>query len=169
MTGRPTKFWAATIAVTACAAVLAVSPAEAGASTTGAWRATFAEPIGGVRYSPFDCPIDSPCSSGSGEVTGLGVAQTFTEFGACGTTCDVRTLTFGDGSTIVMAETFAFAGTPGRSDRPNPSYGHPFAGDLTDTIIGGTGRFVGASGTASGVVTVAGGTSRVKLSGTLTY
>ena len=36
----------------------------------------------------------------------------------------------------------------------------PFSGDLNDTIVGGTGRFAEATGTASGTVKVAGGARR---------
>ena len=38
-----------------------------------------------------------------------------------------------------------------------------------DTIVGGTGRFAGATGTASGLVKVAGGIATVRLSGTVTF
>jgi hypothetical protein len=40
---------------------------------------------------------------------------------------------------------------------------------LSDTVIGGTGRFAGANGTAGGQVKIAGGTSIIDLSGTLTF
>jgi hypothetical protein len=158
------------LAVAATAFVVLVAGAgPASANTTVAWNATFAEPLGGPYNSPFECPPNSPCSSGSGEVTGLGYAQDFIEFQACGSTCDVRTLTFADGSTIVMYEVFSNPQYPGSSNRPNPSYGHPFSGDLNDTIVGGTGRFAGATGTASGTVKVAGGIATSRLSGTVTF
>jgi hypothetical protein len=149
--------------------VLAAGAGPASASTTVAWKATFAEPLGGPAHSPFECPPNSSCSSGSGEVTGLGYAQDFIGFQACGSTCDVRTLTFADGSTIVMHEVFSDPQFPGNSNRPNPSYGHPFSGDLNDTIVGGTGRFAGATGAASGTVKVAGGIATSRLSGTVTF
>jgi len=41
--------------------------------------------------------------------------------------------------------------------------------DLSDTIVGGTGRFEGASGTASGEVKQAGGTAIITLCGTVTF
>jgi hypothetical protein len=160
-------------AAVAAIVVLAVGAAPAGASTTVAFQATFAEPIGGPVHSPFACPPNSSCSSGSGEVIGLGQAQDFIAFQACGSECDVRTLTFADGSTIAMHEVFSNPQTPGNSSHPTPrsraKYGNPFTGDLSDTIVGGTGRFAGATGTASGTVRVAGGIATSTLSGTVTF
>jgi hypothetical protein len=144
------------------------SAGAAGASTTVAWKATFPEQFGGPNHSPFTCAPGTSC--GSGEVTGLGQAQDVIVFGGgCGGACDVRTLTFADGSTIVVEETASNFQTPGNS-QPNPnSYGNPFSLDLSDTIVGGTGRFAGASGSASGHVKVAGGTAIINLSGTVTF
>jgi len=68
-----------------------------------------------------------------------------------------------------MFEVFSFAGTPGASNRPNPSYGHPFNGSLRDTIVGGTGRFSGAHGEAGGSVIVAGGAATIRLAGNVTF
>jgi hypothetical protein len=157
----------------------AVGAAPASASTTVAWNATFPEPIGGLNqsvfggngHSPFDCPPDSGCGSGQGQVLGLGRAQDLVVFFACGSECDVRTLTFADGSTIIMHEAFSNFRTPVATPAQfnGHSYGNPFSGDLTDTIVGGTGRFAGATGTASGTVDVAGGVAIVRLSGTVTF
>ena len=159
-------------AVTALA-IGALGAGPAGASTTVAFKATLAEPIGGLNNSPFDCPPDSGCGSGSGQVIGLGQAQDLIIFLACGSECDVRFLTFTDGSTIVMHEVFSNYRTPGKSEHPEDptsrSYGHPFSNDLNDTIVGGTGRFAGATGTAGGSVTVAGGVATVRLSGTVAF
>ena len=151
-------------------AVLVVGAGPAGASTTVAWSATLAEPIGGPLQSPFECPPDSGCASGSGEVIGLGQAQDLVVFFACGSLCDVRTLTFAEGSTIVMHEVFSNKRNPGNSAQFNGhSYGNPFSGELSDTIVGGTGRFAGATGTATGLVKVAGGIATVSVSGTVTF
>lgn len=155
----------------AVVAALAVGAGPASAATTVDWHAHLAEPIGGPFHSPFTCPINTPCGSGSGEVVGLGYAEDFVAFGACGPTCDVRTLTFADASTLVMHETISNFQTPGRSSKPhsNFTYGNPFSGDLSDTIVGGTGRFDGASGAARGTVKVAGGGATVTLAGTVTF
>jgi hypothetical protein len=101
----------------------------------------------------------------------LGQAQDVIVFGGgCGGACDVRTLTFADGSTIVMDETESNPQNPGNS-QPSPpnSYGNPVSVDLSDTIVGGTGRFAGASGTASGQLKIAGGIAMINLSGTVTF
>jgi hypothetical protein len=151
-------------------AALAV-PVAASASTTVTWKATFSENIGGPNHSPFVCPVTGPVLCSNGEVVGLGQAQDLVVFGNCGPNCDeVRTLTFADGSTIVMVETESNFRTPGKS-QPSPptSYGNPGTTDLGATIVGGTGRFAGASGTASGQALVAGGVAIVTLSGTVTF
>jgi hypothetical protein len=159
------------LVLVATAIVALATAGLAGASTTVAWSATFPEQFGGPINSPFHCaPGDTSC--GSGEVTGLGQAQDLIVFHAgCGGACDVRTLTFADGSTIVMDETASNFQTPGNSANAptQTSYGHPFSLDLSDTIVGGTGRFAGASGTASGQVKIAGGTAIISLSGTVTF
>jgi hypothetical protein len=162
----------ALFALLAVAFVVALASAGiAGASTTIAWKATFPEQFGGPINSPFTCAPGTSC--GSGEVTGLGQAQDVIVFGGgCGGTCDLRTLTFADGSTIVMEESASNFQTPGNSgNAPGQAigYGNPFSLDLSDTIVGGTGRFAGASGSASGQVKVAGGTAIIELSGTVTF
>ena len=85
----------------------------------------------------------------------------------------MRTLTFPDGSTIVMHEVFSNFQTPGNSDHPTPrsraKYGNPFTCDLNDTIVDGTGCFTGATGTATGTLHVAGGIATSSLSGTVTF
>ena len=152
----------------AVAFVVALASAGlASASTTIAWNATFPETFGGPINSPFSCAPGTSC--GSGEVTGLGQAQDVIVFGACGPGCDVRTLTFADGSTIVMDESASNPQTPGDSQPNQHSYGNPFSLDLSDAIVAGTGRFAGASGTASGEVKLAGGTAIINLSGTVTF
>ena len=150
--------------VVAAISFAAVCSAVAGASTTVSWGATFPEQFGGPKHSPFSCAPGTSC--GSGEVTGLGQAQDVIVFNGCGGGCDVRTLTFADGSTIVMHET----GSNPQELNFNPnSYGNPFRLDLSDTIVGGTGRFAGATGTATGEVRVQGGVAVITLSGTVTF
>ena len=149
--------------------VTLASAGVAGASTTVAWKATFAEPFGGPNQSPFTCARTPGQSCGSGQVVPLGQVQEVIRFGAgCGGGCDVRTLTFADGSTIVMDETELDVHFPGNS-QPSPpkSYGNPATITLSETIVGGTGRFAGASGGGSGHVLVSGGVAIVTLSGTV--
>jgi hypothetical protein len=157
--------------VAAAWVVALVSVGVAGASTTVAWQATFPEQFGGPNHSPFVCAPGTSC--GSGEVTGLGQVQDVIVFGGgCGGACDVRTLTFTDGSTLVLQESGSNFRTPGNSaNAPGQqvSYGNPGSSDLSDTIVGGTGRFAAASGTASGHVMVVGGTAIISLSGTVTF
>jgi hypothetical protein len=140
--------------------VALASAGLAGATTTATWSATFHElvqgPSGVERCAPGT-------SCGSGEVVGLGQALDVVAFGAgCGGDCDVRTLEFQDGSRLVMDEQASnFQG-----------FGQGmFTLDLTDVIVGGTGRFAEASGSATGGVIVAfrGGAAVITLSGTVTF
>jgi hypothetical protein len=138
--------------------VALVCAGVASASTTVAWSATFSEPMAGSH----SCAPGTSC--GSGEVVGLGQAQDVIVFNACGSGCDDRTLTFQDGSTLVMDE-------HGSNFR---EFGQGmFRLDLSDLIVGdsSTGRFAGANGSATGQVTVAfrGGQAVVTLSGTVTF
>ena len=153
--------------------VALASVGVAGASTSVAWKATFSEPFGGPNQSPFTCASTPGQSCGSGQVVPLGQVQEVILFGAgCGGGCDVRTLTFADGSTIVMDETELGVQFPGNSQGApgaQRSYGNPATVTLSDTIVGGTGRFAGASGSGSGHVLVSGGVAIITLSGTVTF
>jgi hypothetical protein len=158
--------------VVAAILVALTSVGAAGASTTVAWSATFPEQFGGLNHSPFTCATTPGQSCGSGQVVGLGQAQDVILFGAaCGGACDQRTLTFADGSTIVMNETELSVSFPGNSQNGHPtkSYGNPATIVISDTIVGGTGRFAGASGSADGQVKVAGGVAIITLSGNVTF
>src|SRR4029077_20493397 len=139
------------------------------ATTTIDVSATFAEGGGGPNHSPFVCPPGTSC--GSGEVVGLGNVNELVLFGGGqGCTCDLRTMTFTDGSTLVSEETGGNFSIPGQSyHQPPDSYGHPFTILLSDTIDGSlsTGRFAGATGTLTGSVSVAGGMAVVRLAGTI--
>jgi hypothetical protein len=146
-----------TLAATMAATLVATaSPSAAAATVT--WSATFHELTttpSGIEH----CAPETSC--GRGEVVGLGQVQDVIVFGGgCGGACDLRTLTFGDGSTLVMEEQPSNFRDFGRG---------LFAADLSDVIIGGTGRFAGASGSAAGGVRgVAAGTAVITLSGTVT-
>ena len=160
------------LVVVAAVAVSLFVAAPAMAGTTTDFKATFAEPLGGPVSSPFTCPTGDIC--GSGEVVGLGhVSESILFGGGCGGSCDLRTIRFADGSTLVLAETEGDLSCPGNSEcRPfnAHSYGNPFTLSLTDTVQGAlsTGTFAGATGTLTGQVRVAGAIAIITLSGTIT-
>jgi hypothetical protein len=114
-------------------AVLFASPAVA--STTQPFHATFVE-IGGVTETG---------SCGSATISQLGhVAHQCVVFNGCGPNCELRTITFDDG-TLVIQESIVGVISHGNS-----------AGflEITLTIDGAssTGRFAGATGDGTGVV-----------------
>jgi hypothetical protein len=139
--------------------VALASAGLADATTTVSWSATFHELTttpSGIEH----CARGTSC--GSGEVVGLGQVGDVIAFGAgCGGNCDIRTLTFADGSTLVMDEFASNFQAFGQG---------AFTLDLNDIIVGGTGRFAGASGSATGNVTAANaGAAVIRLSGTVTF
>jgi hypothetical protein len=84
--------------------------------------------------------------------------------GACGGSCDLRTINLASGS-IFIDEFFSNGTCPGVC-QPNPA--GPSAGTLNDVIVGGTGIFAGASGNVSGSVSASGPESVIRLAGTIT-
>jgi len=97
---------------------------------------------------------------GTGEVVPLGQATETIQFGAgCGGTCDLRTLTFADG-TLTLDETYS-------PDCLRGCNAHVFTGVLSDVIVAGAGAFAGASGTLGGSVRAVGGAIHIQLSGTM--
>jgi hypothetical protein len=99
---------------------------------------------------------------------GVGQATEAIIFGGCGRLCDIRTISFAAGSTLVLFETPSNFQIPGQSyHAPGNAFGHPFSVTLTDTVDGAdsTGMFAGASGTLSGEAKVAGGMAIITLSG----
>ena len=112
--------------------ILAVT-APATAATQN-YQATFVEIGGDVGGS----------SCGSATISRLGhVADQCIVFDACGSTVMYRTITFDDGSELLIHESVVGVITHGNS-----------AGflEITQTIAGGSGRFEGATGGGSGVV-----------------
>jgi hypothetical protein len=112
--------------------ILAVT-APATAATQN-YQATFVETGGDVGGS----------SCGSATISRLGhVAEQCIVFDACGINCHVRTITFDDGSELLIHESVVGVVTHGNS-----------AGflEIMQTIAGGSGRFEGATGGGSGVV-----------------
>jgi hypothetical protein len=135
--------------------VLLALAAPASASTQK-YEATFVE-IGGAVPGG---------SCGSATISGLGhVAFQCVAFDACGTNCELRTITFDDGSTLLMHESIVGLLSPGNSPAAGPNAPQWF--DITQTIVGGTGRFAGASGGGTGRVNLAAG-ALIKTSGTIT-
>jgi len=116
------------------ALMLLVGAAPATAETRK-YHATFVE-IGGDNGTGVSC--------GSATISGIGhVANQCIQFDACGINCHERTITFDDGSSLLIVESVFGVVTHGSS-----------AGflEITQTIAGGTGRFEGATGDGSGVV-----------------
>ena len=125
-------------------AVMLVLATPAMASTQ-TYHATFVEIDGGFPGG----------SCGSATISQLGhVADQCVFFDACGPNCEVRTITFDDGSTLVIQESIVGAD------------GHFLY--ITQTIVGGTGRFEGATGSGTGRVNLAAG-AVITASGTITF
>ena len=152
------------------ASLVVVVPASA--DTTTSYQATFVEPYGGPNESPFSCLPGTSC--GSANVSGFGHAtDTVIVFNACGLGCHLRTVTFADGSTLVIRETpvggFSSPGNAGSNGYVGFGFsGNPQRQDIIQEVLGGTGRFAGASGTGAGTVRVAGGVAIIHTSGTIT-
>lgn len=145
---------------------------QASANTTVQVTMTFTESIV-PAFKSGDCPVVPEGFCGSGEVIPLGHATETIAFGAgCGGACDLRTINLAGGS-IIVEETFSDFRCPGGQPEPCQSGQHgngfPGSGTLTDTVIGGTGIFSGATGSLSGTVRAAGLESQIKLSGTIHY
>ncbi len=147
------------LALMVIGALFAASASPASAATELQVQMTFTEP----EFS-MNCPFrDRSC--GNGVVVPFGHATETIRFEAgCGGACDLRTIDLAEG-TLIMEERFSDVSCPGIcGPRGN---GDPIRVTLTDTIVGGTGVFEGASGTLSGTVRTAGNTSQIKLSGTI--
>jgi hypothetical protein len=143
-----------TLAAAALGVVLVfAAPATASTQT---YHATFVE-IGGAIPGG---------SCGSATISELGhVANQCVAFDACGPNCEVRTITFDDGSTLVIHESIVGMISPGNSSTAGPNA--PLFLEITQTIVGGTGRFAGATGSGTGRVNLAAG-AIITASGTIT-
>jgi hypothetical protein len=150
--GRLTTF----LITVASLAVLLVLAAPATASTQK-YHATFVE-IGGAIPGG---------SCGSATISEIGhVAFQCVAFNACGPNCEVRTITFDDDSTLVMHESIVGVISPGNSATAGTNA--PQFLEITQTIVGGTGRFAGATGSGTGRVNLAAG-AVITASGTITF
>jgi hypothetical protein len=162
-----------TLALVIVAALVAAVPAVA--ATTVPYQATYVEPVGGPNQSPFSCPPGTSCGSASFSGIGHASYQVVT-FNACGFGCHLRTVTFDDGSTLLIQvedqpSGFAFT-SPGNSGSHGyiglPGVGNPQFLEIKETILSGTGRLAGASGSGTGTVKLHGGVAIGKTSGTIT-
>jgi hypothetical protein len=136
-------------------AVMLVLAGPATASTQ-TYHATFVE-IGGAVPGG---------SCGSATISGLGhVAHQCVAFDAYGPNCEVRTITFADGSTLVIHESIVGVVSPGDSSAAGANA--PMFLDITQTIVGGTGRFARATGSGTGRVNLA-ANALITASGTIT-
>jgi hypothetical protein len=145
------------LAIAALVALLALA-APATAATTTSYHATFVEIGSGGPPAGIAC--------GSATISELGhVADQCVLFNACGPNCHVRTITFDDGSTLVIHESIVGTVSPGSSSAAGAHA--PVFLKITQTVVSGTGRFAGATGSGTGTVnTVAG--SVIIASGTIT-
>jgi hypothetical protein len=144
--------------VVASLAVMLVVAASAGASTTQRYQFTSVEIGSGGPPAGISC--------GSATISRLGhVANQCILFNACGPNCHVRTITFDDGSTLVIHESIVAVISPGQSAAAGANA--PVFLEITQTIVSGTGRFAGATGSGTGRVNTAVG-SVIVASGTIT-
>jgi hypothetical protein len=145
------------LAAAALAGLLALT-APAVAATTMSYHATFVEIGSGGPAAGVSC--------GSATISRLGhVANQCIVFNACGPNCHVRTITFDDGSTLIIRESIVGMISPGKTSAARPNA--PLFLKITQTIVGGTGRLAGATGSGSGTVNTAAG-SVIIASGTIT-
>ncbi len=136
--------------------VLLALAAPATAATTRKYHATFVE-IGGAIPGG---------SCGSATISRVGhVAYQCVAFNACGQNCELRTITFDDGSTLLIHESVVGVISPGQSSAAGANA--PRFLEITQTIVGGTGRFAGATGSGTGRVNLAAG-AIITASGTIT-
>jgi hypothetical protein len=158
------------LAIAMASASFAVAPSAS--AETAVYHATFIEAYGGPNTSHSACAPGTSC--GTATVRQFGHGSTEVVFGACGPGCQTRLVTFDDGSTLWIIEEGNLADfqSPGASG--NHGYigfglpGNPQFLEITQTIISGTGRLAGATGSATGTVKVAGGVAVIAVSGTIT-
>jgi hypothetical protein len=158
----------ALIVLAICATAL-IASLPASAATTFAYQATYVEPFGA-------CAPGTSC--GTADISHVGHSENqVVVFNACGFGCHIRTVTFGDGSTLVIRiedqpSGFAFT-SPGNSGShgsicfPGVA-GNPQFLDIKETIVGGTGSLAGATGGGSGRLALHACVAIGKTSGTIT-
>jgi hypothetical protein len=128
----------------------------ASAATTTDYHATFVEVGGAIPGG----------SCGSATISQIGhVAHQCVAFDACGANCEVRTITFDDGSTLTIHESIVGVISPGNSSAAGANA--PQFLEITQTIVGGTGALAGATGSGTGRVNLA-ANAVITASGTIT-
>lgn len=142
------------------------------AATTSTFSAVIHEDFGRRASSEPCFPVgDDFACPGSGTVSGFGRVTSVILFPSDGSAL-VRTLTFGDGSTLITNETpLSPTVLPGKAylaPGAVKSYGNPSFDHYAWVIVGGTGRFAGATGSGEWVNVLAGDTIAIKFSGSLT-
>ena len=154
-------------------AAAAVALALAAICATAA-PAAFAQPtaseVSVQLHEPFhsSCFVTGVFLCGTGEAAGYGPVTETIQFGAaCGGSCDLRTITFSDDSTLVLQETASDCSSSGQSYKAPPQ---PSKCVLAEAVDGdhSTGTFAGTTGTLSGTVDIGGGTATIHLAGQIT-
>jgi hypothetical protein len=142
---------------------LLIAAAPTAAQTTVTYRVTFVENAGGQA----SCPPGTSC--GTANIAGVGHLTTqMIVFNACGPNCHLRTITFEDGSTILVRESIVNIISPGNSASAGANA--PIFFEISQTIVSGTGVFEGVTGSGTGRVnTNADGGSIITASGTITF
>jgi hypothetical protein len=142
---------------------LLVAATPAAAQTTVTYRVTFVENAGGQAT----CPPGTSC--GTANIAGVGhVTTEMIVFNACGPNCHLRTITFEDGSTILVRESILNTISPG--DSASAGANAPIFLEISQTIVSGTGVFEGVTGSGTGRVnTNADGGAIITASGTITF
>ena len=137
-----------------------------------AYHATFIEPYGGPS-TPSACAPGTSC--GTANVSTLGHGSTVVYFLGCGADCHLRVITFYDGSEILMNEygnlaDFASPGNAGSNGYIGFGLpGNPQVLQVTQKIVGGSGRFANVTGgSGAGTVRIAGGVAIITSVGTIT-
>ena len=139
---------------------LFAAAAPAVAQTTLTYHVTFVENAGGQAT----CPPGTSC--GTANIAGVGhVTTQMVVFNACGPNCHLRTITFEDGSTILVRERVVSTISPGNS--ASAGLNAPIFLEISQTIVNGTGIFEGVTGSGAGRVNTAAG-SIITASGTIT-
>ena len=152
------------------ATILLAAVAAPVVAATSTFKAVIHEDFGrrAVARPCFEIGDRFACE-GDGTVQGYGQVESLVIFPADPEDPIERILTFGDGSTLTTNETFLDERLPGRSvEAPDRGYGNPVYDHYAWVIVGGTGRFAGASGSGEWVNVLAGDVIVLKFVGTLT-